>query len=478
MYEESIMTMSKIPKGTNNVPEYSVSEISGAIKRTLQGAFNRVRVRGEITDFNKRYSSGHLYFSLKDPQGKLSGIVWKNVVPRLGLFPENGLEVVATGQISSYGERSNYYLQIERMEYAGEGAMLAQIERLKQRLTEEGLFEAAHKRPLPRLPSVIGVITSSQGAVLHDIKTTLQRRFPRFLLVWDVPVQGAGAAEKIVEAIKGFDCFEGTETLPRPDVLIVARGGGSLEELMAFNEEAVVRAVAACRIPIISAVGHETDTTLIDYVSDKRAPTPTAAAEMVIPARADLLADITQKAARATSGLARSVQQARLRFSTISARLPDVSSLLQTERLKLDTRSHKLTTALGVFAQKQRERFLRIEHRLPAVETVLASRQKHIVTLGGRLASALQGNQQKWNLWQERCRLSPAFLSALLREKRSTLAGIAGRLEAVSPHAVLARGYVLVSIGEKPITTASLLHKGQEVTLTFADGTRTASIEE
>jgi exodeoxyribonuclease VII large subunit len=284
----------------SNVPEYTVSEISGAVKRTLEGNFGRVRVRGEITEL-KRYPSGHIYFSLKDEGAKLAGVVWKTAVRGLGMVPENGVEVIATGRISAYGERSSYQLIVERMEYAGAGALLARIEMLRVRLAAEGLFDANRKRALPVLPSVIGVVSSERGAVIQDIRTTLARRFPRTLLLWPVPVQGEGAAERIAAAIAGFDALPADAgfdkspaggRVPRPDVLIVARGGGSLEDLMAFNEEIVIRAVAACRIPLISAVGHETDTTLIDFVSDRRAPTPTAAAELAVPARADLVADL------------------------------------------------------------------------------------------------------------------------------------------------------------------------------------------
>ena len=247
-----------IPAGSN-VPEYTVSEISGAVKRTLEGNFGRVRVRGEITEL-KRYPSGHIYFSLKDEGAKISGVVWKSSVSRLGMVPENGVEVIATGRVSSYGERSSYQLITERMEFAGAGALLARIEMLRVRLAAEGLFDADRKKPLPVLPLVVGVVSSERGAVIQDIRTTIARRFPRTILLWPVPVQGEGAAERIAAAIEGFCRVD-----PQPDVLIVARGGGSLEDLMAFNEEVVVRAVAACRIPLISAVGHETDTTLIDY---------------------------------------------------------------------------------------------------------------------------------------------------------------------------------------------------------------------
>lgn len=300
-----------LPDPLSNVPEYSVSEISGAVKRALEGQFGRIRVRGEITEL-KRYPSGHIYFSLKDEGGKISGVVWKFSVPRLGLAPENGIEIIATGKISSYGERSSYQLIVERMEYAGAGALLARVEMLKARLQAEGLFDSGRKQSLPMLPRVIGVVTSESGAVIHDIRTTIARRFPLTLLIWPVPVQGEGAAQKIAAAIAGFDAIAAGGLVPRPDLVIVARGGGALEDLMAFNDEAVIRAVAACRIPLISAVGHETDTTLIDFVSDRRAPTPTAAAEMAIPARIDLLADIQQKTARLTSSVNRQVGERRL----------------------------------------------------------------------------------------------------------------------------------------------------------------------
>src|SRR6201990_2462997 len=279
------------PAAVSNMPEYTVSEISGAVKRTLETTFGRVRVRGELTEV-KRYPSGHIYLSLKDETSKISGIVWKNSVARLGMVPENGTEVIATGRISAYGERSSYQLIIERMEYAGVRALLARIEMIRQRLAAEGLFDADRKRALPVLPSVIGVVTSERGAVIQDIRITITRRFPRQVLLWPVPVQGEGAAERIAAPIRACDAMPAEVRLRRPDVLIVARGGGSLEDLMAFNEEIVIRAVAACSIPLISAVGHETDTTLIDFVSDRRAPPPTAAAAPAVPIRRELITQV------------------------------------------------------------------------------------------------------------------------------------------------------------------------------------------
>src|SRR5580658_3955417 len=296
-----------------NLPEFTVSEISGAIKRTLEGEFGRVRVRGEITEM-KRYPSGHIYFSLKDESAKLSGIVWKNSVSRLGLAPENGVEVIATGRISAYSERSSYQMIVERMEYAGAGALLARIEMLRVRLAAEGLFDVDRKVPLPVLPLVIGVVTSERGAVIQDIRTTILRRFPRNLLVWPVAVQGEGAAQQIAAAIAGFDALPLEGPVPRPDVLIVARGGGSLEDLMAFNEEIVLRAVAACRIPVISAVGHETDTTLCDYAADMRAPTPTAAAEAAVPVRAELIGYVEDQGLRVRQTVRRQVGNSRDRL--------------------------------------------------------------------------------------------------------------------------------------------------------------------
>ncbi|MBR0674217.1 exodeoxyribonuclease VII large subunit, partial [Neoroseomonas soli] len=298
---------------TTNIPEYGVSDLAGAIRRTLEGAFGRVRVRGEITEM-KRYPSGHIYLSLKDADAKIEAVIWKSAVRNLGTMPENGVEMIATGRISTYADRSKYQLIIERLEYAGEGALLARIEALRKRLLAEGLFDDDRKKAIPRLPAVIGVVTSEKGAVIQDIRTTVARRFPRRILLWPVMVQGQGAAEQIAAAIRGFDAIQHGGRVPRPDVLIIARGGGSLEDLMAFNEEIVARAAAACSIPLISAVGHETDTTLIDFASDRRAPTPTAAAELAVPARAELSAALAQTGARLAQAAAGLLNGARLRL--------------------------------------------------------------------------------------------------------------------------------------------------------------------
>jgi exodeoxyribonuclease VII large subunit len=485
----------------SNIPEYTVSEVSGAVKRTLEGQFGRIRVRGEITEL-KRYPSGHIYFSLKDESAKLSGIVWKTAVRGLGMAPENGVEVIATGRISSYAERSSYQLIVERMEYAGAGALLARIEMLRVRLAAEGLFDPARKRLFPVLPSVIGVVTSERGAVIQDIRTTIARRFPRTILLWPVPVQGEGAAERIAAAIAGFDAIPAGGPIPRPDVLIVARGGGSLEDLMAFNEEIVVRAAAACRIPLISAVGHETDTTLIDHASDRRAPTPTAAAELAVPSRADLVADLEQKAARLVGGLNRLTQERRLALSRAERGLPDLPSLVGSARQRLDDRAERLLLALPNLVEKRRAALVTVERRLPdlpamlqagrarveergtrlllALPTLMAGRRASLELCGHKLVACLRHAVARIHNDANRtlARLSDAPVRSGIREARARLEGAGARLESVSPLAVLQRGYVLVSdpAGHK-LTSAGAVKPGARLRLRFADGEVGATAE-
>jgi exodeoxyribonuclease VII large subunit len=466
------------------------------VKRTLEGNFGRVRVRGEITEL-KRYPSGHIYFSLKDEGAKIAGVVWKSSVPRLGMKPENGVEVIATGRISAYSERSSYQLIAERMEYAGAGALLARIEMLRVRLAAEGLFDANRKKRLPVLPAVVGVITSERGAVIQDIRTTIARRFPRRVLLWPVPVQGEGAAERIAAAITGF-----CRVTPRPDVLIVARGGGSLEDLMAFNDELVVRAVAECRIPLISAVGHETDTTLIDFVADRRAPTPTAAAELAVPARTDLLADLEHKSARLIGGLNRLSQERRLRLSRAERGLPDLPALLGNARQRLDDRAERLVLALPNLLQRRRTALSGIERRLPDLPARLASCRQRIQEHRARLVIALPNFVARRHAALDLCgqklvsclrhavagihnragrslgRLSEASLRAAMREARAKLEGSAARLESVSPLAVLQRGYAVVSdAAGHPLTSAAAVRPAARLRLRFADGEVSATAD-
>ena len=419
----------------SNIPEYSVSELSGAIKRTLEGSFGRIRVRGEITEF-KLYGSGHAYLSLKDEGGKIRAVIWKTTLPRLGLRPENGVEVIATGKISAYGDRSEYQLMIDRLEYAGAGALLARIEMLRMRLAAEGLFDPAAKRALPVLPALVGVITSASGAVLHDIMTTIARRFPRPILLWPVPVQGEGAASRIAAAIAGMDRLP-AHGVARPDVLIVARGGGSLEDLMAFNDEAVLRAASACRIPLISAVGHETDTTLIDHVSDRRAPTPTAAAELAVPSRTELLADLAHKSARLAGGLDRAVQTTGARLAAAGARLPDLPAILAAARQRLDDRAQRLDLSPPNLLAARAAALHRAERYIPDPHALIAARRAGLGNAGLRLLAALRGGVARHR--EVAIRIAPLIetaLPALLATRAAALARAERQIP--DPHALIA----------------------------------------
>lgn len=462
-----------------NIPEFAVSEIAGAIRRTLEDAFGRVRVRGEITEL-KRYPSGHIYLSLKDETAKLESVIWKTSVPRLSIKPENGVEVIATGKIGTYADRSKYQLVIDRLEYAGEGALLARIEKLRLRLLEEGLFAPERKRPIPLLPRVIGVVTSERGAVIQDIRTTIARRFPRRLILWPVAVQGAGSAEQIAAAIRGFGALprDGFGAVPRPDVIIVARGGGSLEDLMAFNEEIVVRAAASSPIPLISAVGHETDTTLIDFASDRRAPTPTAAAEMAIPARADLLADLAQTEARLLQAGRAILDRARRRLMMAERGLPDLPGILGAMRQRLEDRGERLAVALPALLDRKRGALARVAPRLPHPREGIAARRAMLGLLEQRAGAAMRRQMARAQAAPALARLSPAPVSALVREKRARLEGLVARLEGVSYQAVLARGFALVSDVEgAPLTSAAAVPAGERLVLAFADGTVRATAE-
>src|ERR1700749_3632509 len=297
-----------------NAPEYTVSELSSALRRTVEDSYGHVRVRGEISGFRGAHSSGHCYFALKDENAKIDAVIWKGVHYRMRFKPQEGLEVIATGKLTTYPGSSKYQIVIESLEPAGIGALMALMEERKKKLAAEGLFDEARKQLLPWLPEVIGVVTSPTGAVIRDILHRLEDRFPRRVLVWPVKVQGDGSAEQVAAAIRGFNALPEGGRIPRPDVLIVARGGGSLEDLWSFNEEVVVRAAAESMIPLISAVGHETDITLIDFVSDKRAPTPTAAAEMAVPVRSELLARDDSLAPRTFACWARGQETRRNEF--------------------------------------------------------------------------------------------------------------------------------------------------------------------
>ncbi len=460
-----------------NIPEYTVSEISGAVKLTLETAFGRVRVAGEITEV-RRYPSGHLYFSLKDEGGKLAAVAWKPAVPRLGVMPENGLAVIATGRITAYGERSTYQLIVERLDYAGEGALLARIEALRRRLAEEGLFDSARKRALPLLPRVIGVVTSEQGAVIQDIRTTIRRRFPRPILLWPVPVQGEGAARRIAAAIAGFGALPEAGPIGRPEVLIVARGGGSLEDLMAFNDEGVVRAAAASPIPLISAVGHESDMTLIDFAADRRAPTPTAAAEMAVPVRAELVADLAQWGVRLDSGLGRLVQECRLRLERALRALPDLPGLAGMMRQRLDDRGERLWLALRANREARRAALHGWAVRLQDPRAALAANHARLAQFFLRLGAGFERvlAASRGGAGSLSGRLSPVLLDSRLREARARLEGAGARLASLSPDAVLARGYALVFDASGHLLTRAIgIKPASALAIRFADGTVAAT---
>jgi len=327
-------------KSGDNSPALSVSELSGALKRTVEAAFGHVRVRGEISGW-KRHASGHCYFTLKDEGACIDAVIWKGQAGALAFRPEDGAEVVATGKLTTYAGRSKYQIVVTRMELAGEGALMALLDKRRRALAAEGLFDEAKKRRLPFLPRVIGVVTSPTGAVIRDILHRLEDRCPTHVIVWPVPVQGEGAAAKVAQAIRGFASFE-----PKPDLLIVARGGGSIEDLWAFNEEEVVRAAAESPIPLISAVGHETDTTLIDFASDRRAPTPTAAAEIAVPVRAELAALLAELGHRQAACATRTASRAGERLDQATARWPDAANLFAPLAQRIDDAGERLPRAL------------------------------------------------------------------------------------------------------------------------------------
>jgi exodeoxyribonuclease VII large subunit len=464
---------------THNLAELTVSELSAAIRRTLESGFDRVRVRGEISGF-KRAGSGHLYMQLKDDAACIKAVCWRSAAARIGLAPEDGMEVVATGRITSYAERSEYQLVIERLELAGLGALLKLLEERKKKLAAEGLFDAGRKRPLPLLPNVIGVVTSPSGAVIRDILHRLEDRFPRHVLIWPVLVQGDGAAQQVANAIRGFNALPVGGRVPRPDVLIVARGGGSLEDLMAFNEEVVVRAAAASTIPLISAVGHETDTTLIDFASDRRAPTPTAAAEMAVPVRADLIAEVAQCGHRLARAASRQIAEQRLMVEGLGRGLPDPVRLIQEKMQQLDHWIDRRDNAQRGFFDRKRDALHALAGRLrtprdqiAAMRNALGYAVSHLVTC---VNAALDRSGRR--LDNAGAHLRPKLLKDLIERRSDALASCAALLDSYSYEHVLKRGFALVrDQDEQPLTSAAALASGMPVSLQFHDGRARALVD-
>jgi exodeoxyribonuclease VII large subunit len=436
-----------------NLPEYSVSEIANALKRTVEDSFPFVRVRGEISGL-KAAASGHTYFDLKDEKAVLNAIIWKQQSRLIKLRPESGLEVVCTGRITTYPGSSRYQIIVEQMELAGAGALMAMLEERKKKLAAEGLFAAERKKPLPFLPDVIGVITSPTGAVIRDIMHRLTERFPRRVLLWSVAVQGERAAAEVAAAIRGFNALAAGGVVPRPDLLIVARGGGSIEDLMAFNEEIVVRAAAESLIPLISAVGHETDTTLIDFASDRRAPTPTAAAEIAVPVRTELLSQTLDFERRVLNCFTRGISTRRTHLSQLARVLPRADQLFAQPQQRLDVASDKLGSALRRNLQ---------EHRRAFVEAAALLRPRpirHHITVCGERTDVLGK------------RMHRAFRARLV-EDRKKLESLSRVLEGISYRGVLERGFVLVRGTDGSIRRrADAVQSGERLSLTFADGQR------
>src|SRR5437764_191051 len=338
----------------SNTPELTVSELSAALRRTVEDRFGYVRVRGEISNYRGPHSSGHAYFCLKDQSARLDAVVWKTTLQRLKTKPEEGLEIIATGRVTTFPGKSSYQIVIDAIEPAGIGALMALLDERRRRLAAEGLFDQVRKQPIPYLPNVIGVVTSPTGAVIRDIVHRIRDRFPRRVIVWPVRVQGDTSAVEVAAAIRGFNALHAG--FPRPDVLIVARGGGSLEDLLGFSDEIVVSATAEGLIPLISAIGHETDTTLIDHAADLRAPTPTGAAEKCVPVRAELLEGLANVGARLASASRRNVERRRGDLRAMSRALPNAESVLAVPRQRLDATGQRLTSRLGASLNERRLR--------------------------------------------------------------------------------------------------------------------------
>ena len=434
----------------DNAEPFTVTALSSALKRQVEDRFGFVRVRGELTGF-KRAASGHLYFSLKDDASKLDGVMWKGNAGRLAFAAEDGLEVVATGKLTTYAGRSSYQIVADSLELAGEGALMLLFEKLKARLAAEGLFDQSRKRPLPKLPHVIGIVTSPTGAVIRDILHRLADRFPSHVLVWPVLVQGEQAASQIANALRGFSELPADGKIPRPDLVIVARGGGSIEDLWAFNEEAVVRAVASSTIPIISAVGHETDTTLCDFAADLRAPTPTAAAEMAVPVRAELLDRVGQNALRMNRAIQRQLTQAAERLEGQRRLLPRLSELSAPQQQRADELGERLSRAL--------------ERRVVASALRFAAPAQ---SLNPRLLDRLVGDKAG-RLAAARLSIRPVALR--LDQGQQRIDGLSRLMHSLHPEAPLQRGFARVTDSNgKTISTTTAATAAAHVLLRFADG--------
>ncbi len=446
------------PGSDHNAPPLTVSELSQALKRTVEDTFGFVRVRGEISQ-PKVASSGHCYLRLKDENAALDGIIWRGAMSKLSIRPEEGMEVIAVGKLTTYPGRSSYQIIIESLELAGQGALLKLLEDRRKKLAAEGLFDDGRKKPLPFLPGVIGVVTSPTGAVIRDILHRIRERCGTHVIVWPVRVQGEGSADEVTAAINGFNALPEGGAIPRPDLIIVARGGGSLEDLWSFNEENVVRAAAASRIPLISAVGHETDWTLIDYAADRRAPTPTAAAEMAVPVRLDLLANVQQRHGRLVQAVTRLLSERRIHLEGLIRGIPRLDTIVAQKTQDLDALGERLSLGPRSLLQTKGHELavvgakLNLEH----FRRDIARHGRDVDTLSQRFAGAA---------------------GRYVADRVTKLDSLAARLESISPYNVLKRGYALVRGADgQPITSAAGAAPGAAIELEFGDGRVNARLE-
>ena len=471
-----------------NATEVTVTELSGALKRTIEDRFGYVRVRGEISGWRGPHSSGHCYFSLKDAAAKIDAVIWKGSYARMRVKPEEGLEVIATGKVTTFPGKSAYQIIVESIEPAGVGALMALLEERRRKLSVEGLFDAARKQLIPYLPEVIGVVTSPTGAVIRDILHRIADRFPRHVLVWPVRVQGETSAQEVARAIDGFNALPEGGKIPRPSVIIVARGGGSLEDLWSFNEEVVVRAAANSMIPLVSAVGHETDWTLIDHAADLRAPTPTGAAEMCVPVRADLIEQTAALARRHAGALARLLDRKRADLRATARALPTGDDIIGVPRQRLDQTGERLISRLAAGMREREVRLSNAAQKLArhSPQAEFARTQERLRSLGMRLDAALQGRARlaRQETMARRERLTGvharlrAALAAANRRRAEHIVGLGKLMETLSYKNVLARGYALVRDAEgQPLRLAAQVGAGARVNIEFADGAVAATAD-
>jgi exodeoxyribonuclease VII large subunit len=456
-----------------NIVEFTVSEISAAVKRTVEDAFGYVRVRGEISGYRGPHSSGHAYFSLKDERARLEAVVWRSAFGRLRFKPEEGLEVVATGRLTTFPGASKYQVVIDALEPAGVGALMALLEQRRKTLAAEGLFDEARKKPLPYLPRVIGVVTSPTGAVIRDILHRLADRFPVHVEVWPVRVQGETSATEVAAAIAGFNALVPGGAIKRPDVLIVARGGGSLEDLWSFNEEIVVRAAAASDIPIIAAVGHETDWTLIDHVADRRAPTPTGAAEMAVPVRSELIASVDGCSSRLVGAVLRRIESGRRELRGAARALPRAEDLYAIARRSFDELSSRLGRALIANSRIHRTQFERAAARLLPMNLsrVIERAHERTATLCRQSTHAVARLIERARLRHETLsRQSDQAVGRVIERAKARHGSASKLLDALSYRKILERGFALVTADGAPLRSAAGVTPGTALDIEFHDG--------